>query len=145
MELSPEIILALLLVGGLMALPMVSRKFYGPVEYVLPRELMNLIDAGERVRVLDIRPPADFAKGHIPVALNVPRQELARHLADAEDGEAGSGQPPVLVCQSDLRSIAAARMLARGGHGKVAVMKGGMHKWKRDRLPVEPPPPGRRP
>lgn len=143
MELSLEVILALLLVGVLMALPLVSRKLYGPVEYVLPRELMVRIDAGERVRVLDIRPPADFANGHIPVALNVPRKELARHLA--EDGEVENGPPPVLVCQSDLRSIAAAKKLERSGHGKVVVMKGGMHRWKRDRLPVEPPLPGRRP
>jgi rhodanese-related sulfurtransferase len=142
LELSPEVILALLLVGALMALPIVSRKLYGPVDYVLPRELMARLDAGERVRVLDIRPPGDFANGHILVALNVPRKELARHLAEPE---AGNGPPPVLVCQSDLRSIAAARMLERGGHGKVVVMKGGMHRWKRDRLPVEPPLPGRRP
>lgn len=143
MEIAPEVILALLLVGVLLALPVVSRKIYGPVDYVLPRELMVRLDAGERVRVLDIRSPRDFARGHLPGALNVPRQELARRVARAGGGE--SEQPPVLVCQSDLRSIAAAKMLERGGHEKVLVMKGGMHRWKRDRLPVEPPLPGRRP
>lgn len=141
MEIAPEVILALLLVGVLMALPVVSRKFYGPVDYVLPRELMVRLDAGERVRVLDIRSPRDFAKGHLPGALNVPRQELARRVARVAGGE--SEQPPVLVCQSDLRSIAAAKRLERSGQGKVVVMKGGMHRWKRDRLPVEPPLPGR--
>lgn len=141
MDITPEVILALLLVGVLMALPVVSRKFYGPVDYVLPRELMVRLDAGERVRVLDIRRERDFARGHIPGALNVPRQELARRVARVAGGE--SEQPPVLVCQSDLRSIAAAKRLERSGHGKVVVMKGGMHRWKRDRLPVEPPLPGR--
>lgn len=141
MDIAPEVILALLLVGVLMALPVVSRKFYGPVDYVLPRELMVRLDAGERVRVLDIRSPRDFARGHLPGALNVPRQELARRVARVAGGE--SEQPPVLVCQSDLRSIAAAKRLERSGHGKVVVMKGGMHRWKRDRLPVEPPLPGR--
>lgn len=141
MDIAPEVILALLLVGVLMALPVVSRKFYGPVDYVLPRELMVRLDAGERVRVLDIRSPRDFARGHLPGALNVPRQELARRVARVAGGE--SEQPPVLVCQSDLRSIAAAKRLERSGQGKVVVMKGGMHRWKRDRLPVEPPLPGR--
>ena len=143
MELMPEVILALLLVGVLLALPVVSRKILGPVDYVLPRELMIRLDAGERVRVFDIRPPRDFANGHLPGALNVPRQELAQRLA--ETGGTGSGPPPVLVCQSDLRSSAAAKKLERSGHGKVVVMKGGMHRWKRDRLPIEPPLPGRKP
>ena len=48
MELVPEVILALLLVGVLLALPVVSRKILGPVDYVLPRELMIRLDAGER-------------------------------------------------------------------------------------------------
>jgi rhodanese-related sulfurtransferase len=136
LDLAPELILAFVLVGLFLALPIVSRKLYGPVTYILPSELKQRLDGGERLLVFDIRAARDYAKGHLAGAVNVMREELPDRLASTRDGESDAAPAPVvLVCQSDLRSIAAARMLEKLGHDDVAVMKGGMHGWKRARLP----------
>jgi rhodanese-related sulfurtransferase len=136
LDLAPELILAFVLVGLFAALPIVSRKLYGPVTYVLPSELEKRLDGGERLLVFDIRSAGNYAKGHLAGAVNASRQELPDRLASARVGDADAAPASVvIVCQSDLRATAAARMLEKLGHENVAVMKGGMHSWKRARLP----------
>jgi rhodanese-related sulfurtransferase len=136
LDLAPELILAFVLVGLFLALPIVSRKLYGPVTYVLPSELEKRLGDGERLLVFDIRSAGNYAKGHLAGAVNASRRELPDRLTRLRVGDVDTTPGPVvLVCQSDLRAIAAARMLEKLGHENVAVMKGGMHGWKRARLP----------
>ena len=52
----------------------------GQLEPVDERELRRKVRRGE-VTLLDVRPPEEFATGHIPGALSVPLPDLARQLA----------------------------------------------------------------
>ena len=62
----------------------------------------------QRVSVIDVREPMEYASGHIAGSLNVPLNRLLQ--ADLPQG------PLVLVCQSGNRSHRALRQLMAQGH-----------------------------
>jgi phage shock protein E len=64
--------------------------------------------------LLDVRTPDEFAKGHLPGALNVPVQELP-----ARAGEVPGGKPVVVYCMSGRRSAEARRLLELAGKGPI--------------------------
>ncbi len=60
----------------------VIRRYYDrrdSLEPVSRQELLERLEEGS-VTLLDVRPPEEFAAGHIPGALNIPASELERHL-----------------------------------------------------------------
>lgn len=84
---------------------------------------------GERVTVIDVREPIEYAGGHIDGSLNVP---LA-HLQRASLPQA----PLVLVCQSGNRSARGVRILQeRGHHHPVTDLQGGIPSWQEAGLPL---------
>ncbi|MEV0899507.1 rhodanese-like domain-containing protein [Actinoplanes sp. NPDC049802] len=80
----------------------------------------------DRLRLLDVREPAEFEAVHIPGAYNVPlhllrehRGELSRHLGQV-----------VLVCRSGMRAAQAEGLLNGVGMSNVHVLDGGMQAWQ---------------
>jgi len=60
-------------------------------------------------RLVDVRSPNEFAAGSIPGAVNLPLEELDRHLAELRRG------PALLFCRSGMRShIATEKVRAEG-------------------------------
>ncbi len=87
----------------------------------------RLIEEGRRVKLLDVRTPAEFESAHIRGAYNVPldrlgehREELRRHVAD----------PVVLVCRSGQRARRAEQALREIGMRNLHVLDGGMNAWE---------------
>ena len=82
----------------------------------------KLVAAG--ARLLDVRSPEEYARGHLPGALNIPVQELDRRVAEAgpTDGEL------VVYCRSGHRSSRAAEILRQHGFSKVHNL-GPMTAW----------------
>jgi phage shock protein E len=63
------------------------------------------------VTVVDVRTPGEFQGGHVPGALNIPHDQIARRAA-----EVGARDRPVLLyCRSGRRSAMAAAELVRQG------------------------------
>lgn len=54
---------------------------------------------GEKLTVLDVRSPAEFAQGHIPNALLIPLQEL-----DARIESIPTDKPVLIVCRTGRRA-----------------------------------------
>jgi rhodanese-related sulfurtransferase len=83
------------------------------------------------VVVVDARLAADYARGHIPGAINLPLSGLG-WVARAEAIDRLPADRPVVVhCQSDQcqwGDILAAELLARRG-GRVAVLRPGYAGW----------------
>jgi rhodanese-related sulfurtransferase len=52
------------------------------LEPVTREELVRRLHAGDRVVVLDVRPAAEYAAGHLPGAISVPVGEVRRRLAE---------------------------------------------------------------
>lgn len=83
----------------------------------------------QRVAVIDVREPMEYATGHIAGSLNVPLARL--HQADLPQG------PLVLVCQSGNRSAKGVQtLLARGHRHPVTDLQGGIPTWQQAGLPV---------
>ncbi|NQV47296.1 MAG: rhodanese-like domain-containing protein [Rhodospirillaceae bacterium] len=137
LNLEPYLLLPLALVVLMMALPILSRKFYGNVPGILPGELARRLGTGEDIAILDLRPKKQFDFKHIEGAVNVSAQDVEQKL----DGDAAAlaefkAQPLVFVCASDLHSTRMASKLVKKGFANAMVLTGGINKWKRDHLPV---------
>ena len=94
-------------------------------------ELLRRVRAGEAT-VLDVRPPREYAAGHIPGALSIPADELDRRLA-----ELPTGTTVVAYCRGPhcVLSYDAVRLLTRHGHRAVRLVDG-MLEWRLAGLPV---------
>jgi rhodanese-related sulfurtransferase len=97
-----------------------------------PEELYRRLLAGERLQLLDVREPAEFAGVRIGLADLVPLGELARRA-----GELERDRPIVCVCRSGQRAAQAAEKLAALGFPAVTRLEGGLLAWERAKLPVE--------
>jgi rhodanese-related sulfurtransferase len=85
--------------------------------------------ASQRITVVDVREPMEYASGHIAGSLNVPLSRL--HQADLPQG------PLVLVCQSGKRSSQGLnRLLDRGHPHPVVDLAGGLPSWQQAGYPV---------
>jgi rhodanese-related sulfurtransferase len=95
------------------------------------RELAGLVAAGE-VIVIDVRPPAEYAAGHIPGARSVPPEEVQRHL-----GGLPTDTEIVAYCRGPYCVYAddAVRELSRQGH-RARRLEDGFPEWRRAGLPV---------
>lgn len=86
--------------------------------------------AGELVLV-DVRDARERAQGRPPRSLHVPLGELGDRL-----DELPTDRTVAFVCQSGMRSAAAARRAARSGR-RAANVRGGLVAWSRAGLPLE--------
>ena len=94
-------------------------------------ELMERLRAGDVV-VLDIRPKAEFAAGHLPGAVNVPPNEIEHRL-----GALPAGQQVVAYCRGPYCVYAddAVRLLVSTGHD-ARRLDDGYPEWAAAGLPV---------
>ena len=85
------------------------------------------------VTVLDVRPPEEYAAGHLPGALNIPLAELELRLE-----ELGKDQEIVAYCRGPhcvLAFDAVAQLRKKGL--KARRLEDGYPEWKAEGLPVE--------
>lgn len=96
-----------------------------------PLELYEMIRNDEDIHVIDVREPFDFAVGHIPGALNLPRSAWSSSFGLAED------KLNVVYSHSAACRLAAAgsKHFAERGFN-VMELEGGFEQWKRHNLPV---------
>ncbi|MFE9637308.1 rhodanese-like domain-containing protein [Streptomyces sp. NPDC006463] len=67
--------------------------------------------------VVDVRTPGEFASGHLPNAVNVPLDRIARALPDLR--QAAEHRPLLVVCASGARAeIAVATLASHGVDGR---------------------------
>ena len=101
------------------------------IEEVDRDELARRLKAGELI-VLDVRPPAEFAAGHITGSRSVPVAELRRHLRALP-----KGVEVVAYCRGPYCVYAdeAVRELARKGF-RARRLIDGFPEWQRAGLPV---------
>lgn len=83
-------------------------------------ELDAAVDAG--ATVVDVRSPAEYARGHIPGSVNISLDGMRERLGELPEG------PLVVSCQVGLRGHVAARMLSQRGW-QVRNLDGGYRTW----------------
>jgi rhodanese-related sulfurtransferase len=90
-------------------------------------ELAMDIPFDEKLLVLDVRKPVEYASGHVKDALNIPLDELAdpMNIANIEED-----QNVYIHCDSGNRSVTAASLLKRHGLHNLRNIVGGWDKIK---------------
>jgi rhodanese-related sulfurtransferase/DNA-binding transcriptional ArsR family regulator len=99
----------------------------------IPRvELMRRAKEGT-VTVLDVRPPAEYAAGHLPGAVNIPLAELKKRLAEFD-----LDQEIVAYCRGPYCILAfeAVKRLREMGF-RARRLQDGYPEWKASGLPVD--------
>lgn len=102
------------------------------LEPVPAAELMERVKLG-LVTVLDVRPSEEFAAGHLPGAVNVPVDDLARRLKKLP-----KTREVIAYCRGPycLLSVDAVALLRKKGY-KARRLEDGFPEWKAAGLPVE--------
>ena len=118
--------------GSMLLWPLVARigrpsRDVGPFDAV---QLINRQDAA----VIDVRDTAEFARGHIANARNVPHAQIGERIKDLEKLK---GKPVILSCQSGARSASAESVLRKNGFEQVFTLRGGIAAWQQAGMPLE--------
>jgi rhodanese-related sulfurtransferase len=100
------------------------------VEELPPEAVKERMDDGG-LQVVDIRPPAQFERGHIPGAINIPMGQLPTRVDEVDwDDEV------VCACPIGQSSVQAAKLIqsfeAIDDDATVASMEGGYREWDYD-------------
>lgn len=90
-----------------------------------------LAERPERLRLIDVRTPAEFARGVIPEAESLPLHLLPLHVDRVEEDST-----IIFYCQSGARSAQACAFLAARGHEKVYNLRGGIIAWAQRGMPI---------
>lgn len=97
----------------------------GTIENWTPQEVAQA-HAENRIVLIDVRTPQEYAFERISGALLLPMQEFdADHLPDPN-----MGKPVVFHCGSGVRSRKMAEAALAAGWDKAAHMEGGFGAWK---------------
>ncbi len=101
------------------------------LEPVSPEELLERIREGV-VTVIDVRPPEEYAAGHLPGAINLPLSELEKRLEELDPGK-----DVVAYCRGPHCVLAfdAVSLLRERGR-KASRLEGGLPEWRQRGLPV---------
>ena len=87
-------------------------------------EVLNKLNGDEKISILDVREPAEFAFGHIPGAILIPLGELEERFEELnKDGELH------IICRSGSRSDLAAKKLSEKGFTNIKNVIPGMKDW----------------
>jgi rhodanese-related sulfurtransferase len=132
-------------VGLLAALGAVGEAYVAEVErivrlYLAEKDSLEPVPAKELlvrarkglVTVLDVRPPEEFAAGHLPGAVNIPVNELEKRLS-----ELPKRKEVVAYCRGPycLMSYDAVQLLRKKGL-KARRLENGLPEWRLAGLPV---------
>jgi rhodanese-related sulfurtransferase len=108
---------------------------FGRVPEIHPASLAERLDREPRLQLVDVRTPAEFARGHVRGAVNVPVTTLPSRLPSLG---LDRSRPVVAICLTAHRSIPATRLLRQRGFEAVQ-LAGGMLGWRAAGLPEDEP------
>lgn len=93
-----------------------------------------------RRAVLDVREPDEFAAGHLPGAINIPRGMLEFKIGMVP-ALAAPATAMLVYCRTSGRAALSAVQLQRLGYVDVISMAGGFEAWTNEARPTEKPEP----
>ncbi len=106
---------------------------FGRVPEVPAHALRQRLSGERPPQVLDVRSRAEWRRGHIAGAINLPINELRAGLSSLG---LATDRPVVAICLSAHRSIPAVRLLRSRGFQQAVQLQGGMLAWWRQALPT---------
>jgi rhodanese-related sulfurtransferase len=96
-----------------------------------PSEVKRRLDAGEKIRMVDVREPFEHQQANIAGAALIPMRSVPQSL---EALRAGAGQL-VVFCHHGMRSLQVTEWLRSQGLEDCVSMAGGIDRWS---LEIDP-------
>ena len=97
-----------------------------------PVELERMMKQGESINIVDVRAAEDYAEGHIPGAVNLPKDKWHTLEGLRKD------KTNVLYCYSHVCHLAATAAVEFAAKGyPVMEMEGGFRAWKEHDMDIE--------
>jgi rhodanese-related sulfurtransferase len=104
------------------------------VDHLPVERVKQLMDAGEKLVLIDMRPAKEYQKSRLPGARSLPLAELANRF-----GEIPKTGRVVLYCNCKAYEVAErAVFLEYRGYRNVFIMPEGYHGWIQRGYPLEP-------
>ena len=126
-----------LLLAALALVPSPAAAGHGAPIPVLTTEVTyakRLLDAGQPLVFVDLRPAAEFSRGRLPHALSIPLPELRRRY-----GEIPRTELVILYCDCPTEALDAAfHFVAQEGYANASVLPEGYRGWVTHGYPIEP-------
>ena len=104
------------------------------VASLTPDELLSSPPAN--ALILDVRTPEEYARGHVPGAVNIPHTEVEARL-DELSGD--KDRPVVVYCERGGRAGQAEATLLAAGFTDLRHLEGDMSAWREAGRPTEMP------
>jgi len=129
-------LMALMAVGLAAVTPAMVQGGHGEEENldsITPERVKLLLDSGEKLLFIDLRPAKEFHEQRLPGARSIPLAELPKRL-----GEIPRAGRVVLYCACRPGDDAYANFFLRdNGYRNIAVMEEGFSGWVKRKYPVE--------
>ena len=93
--------------------------FFTRIDSISTDELEKRLKSN--IQLIDVRMPAEFRRGHIKEAKNVPLSQISQFSP-------ANKEPIYVICHSGMRSKLAAKKLKKKGYDVINV-RGGMSAW----------------
>lgn len=97
-------------------------------------ELKKQLDNSNNTLIVDVRSAEEYAKGHIPGAINISLPELSNRINELHNH--GESHQLALMCRTSNRSAKAYELLTAKQINSV-VVSGGMNAWMKEGFSVE--------
>ena len=116
--------------GAMLLWPLLRSRAAGPALTTL--QATQLINA-KHAQVLDVRDAAEFARGSLPNARNIPLADLGTRGPK----ELKKDRPVIVLCNAGNIAGRAAAQLRASGLAEVYVLAGGLNAWREAGLPLK--------
>lgn len=127
-----NLFLFLLLGAAIVAIVVYELKNRGTAgKSVSPSEAAQLANKGGKI--IDVRPAAEYKKGHIAGAINLPADQFEQKL---NAGKIKPDQAIILVDKNGMSAKTQAKWLHEQGYGEVYLLSGGLMTWQEENLPL---------
>ena len=95
-------------------------------------EYRKLVDNPGSALIIDVREPQEFAAGHVPGAINIPRGLIDSQIWNliGAPEKADMERPIILQCQSGKRASLAAQTLGELGFTQTTVVLMNLNDWQ---------------
>lgn len=120
---------------GLALLLLIANEVYGQLrgeKRLRAGEAVRLINDRDAA-IIDVRSPGDFKRAHIINAINVPAAKLKERLKELPKDKT---RPLIVYCAIGTTAPGVAAELKQLGYEASFALKGGIHGWQSEGLPV---------
>jgi rhodanese-related sulfurtransferase len=98
---------------------------------ITPQEVKRRMEAGEQIRLVDVREPQEYQQARIEGSVLIPMRTIPQALSALEAEDATI----VVYCHHGVRSLNVVAWLRQQGVDNCASMSGGIDRWS---LEVDP-------